>query len=507
MSSTGKCAIERRKRVSTGCSGLDDILDGGLVRGEFYLLGGSPGSGKTTLALQFLLQGARLGEKVLYITLSESRTALMNLGESHGFDMDTLEIAEVTLQPEELKPDSQYNIFRPADVELVDRMQKVIGEIKRSKPHRVVLDSLSELRMLAGDETQFRRQVLSLKTFLTENNATVLAIDISMHGIDDPMLYATAHGVILLEKIQREYGMIRRRLEIPKVRGTTFREGFHDYLIATGGLLVFPRLVAAESRDEQSVGEPLPSGIPELDQLVGGGLEHGTNTLIAGPAGVGKTTLSTVWMAAAAQRGERACAFLFEEGTSTLLQRAAALGIDLRPHVKKDTIRLNHIDPAEWAPGQFVEEVRRAVEERSARLVLIDSLNGYLQSMPGEEYLNLHLHEMFSYLNNRGVVTLVVLNQEGMIGAGMGSPIDVSYLADNVIAMRYFEANGEIRKALLALKKRGSSHEITIRELNLEPGRVRVGKALDNFRGILTGTPEFMEEDFERRNERVKPQR
>jgi circadian clock protein KaiC len=482
---------EVEPRVKLGCSGLDDILGGGLPAGRLYLLEGDPGAGKTTLALQFVAQGIKNGERALYITLSESRSELTLAAQAHSLSIGGVEIVELLADENDLRPEQQYTVFHPAEVELNDRMQRIVKEVRRVKPDRLVLDALSELRMLAKDPLRYRRQILSLKDFMNDQKCTVLLLDDRTSRDADLQLHSIVHGVISMVKAPREYGKARRQVEILKLRGTPYREGSHDYSIVTGGVVVFPRLIAADSRNGQTF-ECVPSGIPELDALTGGGLDRGTGTLLIGPAGCGKTTIAIHWVVTAAQRGEACAVFAFEEGPQTLMTRAAGLGMDLRPHIRNGRVALERVDPAEMSPGELVAKVQDYVEKKNVRIIVFDSLNGYLQSMPGEQFLAIHLHELLAYLNNQGVLTLMILAQAGTIGSPIQSAIDVSYLADNILLLRYFEAQGEVRQAISAIKRRAGAHERTIRELRLGPGRIRVGRPLNEFQGVLTGTPSFL---------------
>jgi circadian clock protein KaiC len=478
-------------RVSTGCAGLDNILSGGFPRGRLYLIEGDPGAGKTTLALQFTLDGVSKGERALYITLSESRADLSHAAHSHGRSLENIEIVELLPNEGDLLPEQQYTVFHPAEVELNDRMQRIVKEIQRVRPDRLVIDALSELRMLAKDPLRYRRQILSLKDFMASQECTVILLDDRSSRDPDLQLHSIVHGVISMDKVPREYGKTRRQIEIVKLRGTSYREGFHDYAIVTGGVVVFPRLVAADSRSDQQP-EAVSSGIPELDALTGGGLDRGTSTLLIGPAGCGKTSIAVQWAVTSAKRGESSAIFSFEEAPATMITRAAGLGIDLRPHLASGKIVIKRVDPAEMSPGELVASLQQHVENENVRMVVLDSLNGYLQSMPGEQFLAVHLHELLAYLGNRGVLTLMVLAQAGTIGWPLQSAVDVSYLADNILLLRYFENKGEVCQAISTIKRRSGSHEHAIRELRLGPDRIRIGRPLHDFQGVLTGTPTFL---------------
>jgi circadian clock protein KaiC len=484
-------SVQSGPRVSSGCAGLDNILHGGFPQGRIYLVEGDPGAGKTTLALQFVRDGVTRGERALYISLSESHADLNHAAQSHGLALDNIEIVELLPNENDLLPEQQYTVFHPAEVELNDRMQSIVKEIQRVRPERLVIDALSELRMLAKDPLRYRRQILSLKDFMADQECTVLLLDDRSSRDPDLQLHSIVHGVVSMDKVPREYGKTRRQIEIVKLRGTAYREGFHDYAIVTGGVVVFPRLVAADSRAEQPA-ETVSSGIAELDALTGGGLDRGTSTLLIGPAGCGKTSIAVQWAATAAKRGEACAMFSFEEAPHTLITRATGLGIDIRPHLASGKITIQRVDPAEMSPGELVASVQQHVEDKNVRIVILDSLNGYLQSMPGEQFLAVHLHELLAYLSNCGVLTLMVLAQAGTIGSPLSSAVDVSYLADNILLLRYFETHGEVRQAISTIKRRSGRHEHTIRELKLGPDRIHIGRPLKDFQGVLTGTPTFL---------------
>jgi circadian clock protein KaiC len=473
-------------RVRTGIEGLDDILCGGLPSHRVYLLTGEPGTGKTTLAMQVLREGVRSGETCLYVTLSETADELRLAAASHGWNLDAIQLVELFPPAETLGPEDQYTIFHPAEVELGETIRKVFTEVQQRKPSRLVLDSLAELRLLAHDPLRYRRQILALKQFFVDRNCSVLLLDDRGPANGDGHLESIAHGVIVLERMAMQYGAARRRIQITKMRGVPLREGFHDFIIAKGGVVVFPRLVAAEHR-QVTPGTTFASGIPEIDQLVGNGLDSGTSTLIMGPAGTGKSSIAQQYAVAAAERGQRAALFLFEEIIETTLRRADGLGLSLRRHVDAGRITLRQVDPAQLSPGEFVHLVCRAVDADGASLVVIDSLNGYLNAMPEERLLVVQMHELLSFLNQRGVLSILVMTQHGMLGH-MSSPVDVTYLADTVVMMRFYEMRGAVHKALSVVKKRTGPHESTIRHLTLGPG-IRVGEPLTNFTGVLTGVP------------------
>ena len=476
-------------RAKTGIAGLDDILGGGLTQTHLYLIEGDPGTGKTTLALQFLLEGVKNGERALYVTLSESKRELLGVAESHGWSLVGVPIFEMT-PDEELSAEAQYTVFHPSDVEFSDTTAAVLKEVDRIKPKRIVFDSLSELRMLARDPLRYRRQILSLKRYFADRDCTVLLLDDRTAEGNDLQLQSIAHGVIIMESLEREFGVKRRRLEVRKMRGSSYREGHHDYTIQTGGVVVFPRLIAAEHKPEQQQ-RPVLSGIAGLDKLLGGGLDTGTSTLLMGPAGTGKSSIAIRYVVTAAERGERSAIFAFDETTAILLARAKGLGMaSLQRFITSGEVILQQVDPAELSPGEFVARVRDLVAQ-GIEVIVIDSLNGFLNSMPGESFLIMQLHELLSFLNQQGVTTILTLAQHGFVGSNMQSPVDVSYLADCVLLFRYFEARGEVKQAISAVKKRTGLHERAIRELVLANAEIRVGPPLSNFEGVLTGVPKY----------------
>jgi len=474
-------------RISTGIAGLDDILGGGLTPQRVYLVEGSPGAGKTTLGLQFLLDGAAKGETGLYITLSETADELAAVARSHGWSIDALSVFELAGETA-LDIDAQQSVFHPSEVELGETTRNVMDKVDAVKPVRVVFDSLSEMRLLAQNPLRYRRQILALKQFFTARDCTVLLLD-DKTSQSDQHLHSIAHGVISLEQIAKEFGKERRRVNIIKMRGIRFRGGYHDYLLETGGITIFPRLVAAEHLRD-FVPAVRSTGSAGIDTLLGGGLVRGTNTLIVGPSGIGKTTVSTRCLLSALERGEKAAFYLFDEGLGTFFARSAALGMELRPFLDNGQLVIHHIDPAELAPGEFAQMLRDAVEQRKVEFIVIDSLNAYLQAMPGEQYLILQMHELLSYLNQQGVTTVLVLGQHGMIGE-VKSDVDLSYLSDSTLLMRFFESNGRLRRAVTVIKSRAAEHALTIHELQLGRDGVRVGEALEGFDGVLTGLPSY----------------
>jgi circadian clock protein KaiC len=476
--------------ASTGIPGLDDILCGGFLRDRLFLLEGVPGSGKTTLALQFLMAGAARGEPVLYITLSETEEELRASAASHGWDLTGVTIREMTASDADLDPDEQNTMFHPSEVELAATTRKILDNIVELQPTAVVFDSLSELRLLAGSALRYRRQVLAIKRYLAQRKCTVLLLDDKTSGDHDLQMQSIAHGVLLLEQLNPEYGSERRRLRVVKYRGTKFRGGYHDYSIRRGGIDVYPRLVAADHRGSTSQAK-LPSGVPSLDSLLGGGIEEGTSTLVVGAAGTGKSTLAMQFAATAAERGNQSAVFVFDESPQTLITRCNALGMSISSALESGRITIQQVDPAELTPGELTHAIRLAVEQRGVKIVVIDSLNGYLNAMPEEHFLTVQLHELLMYLGQQGIATILIGAHQGLIGAAMNTPVDASYLADAVILLRYYELRGEVHQAISIVKKRGGQHERTIRELRLGPIGIHVGKALSEFRGILTGVPVF----------------
>lgn len=475
--------------ISTGAAGLDEILGCGLDPDRLYLYEGRPGTGKTTLALQFLLEGARQGEKTLYISLSESEQELRIVAHRHGWSLDNVSVFELVSSEASLDPDRELTVFHPSSMELSETTKIIINKIEELNPSRVVFDSLSEMRLLAQSPLRYRRQILALKHFFTGRRCTVVLLDDLSSQTTDIQLHSIAHGVVLLEQTPVDFGAERRRLRVIKMRGIQFKGGYHDFAIQKGGLAIYPRLVAAEHH-KRFTGEFTTSGNAELDALLGGGLERGTNALLIGAAGVGKSTLALTHAVAAAQRGEHAVIFAFDEGRGTIDARARAIGLPVREAVEAGTLRIQQIDPAEMAPGEFAYLVRCSIEQDNARLVVIDSLNGYLNAMPDERFLILQMHELLSYLSQVGVVTILVLAQHGLVGP-METPIDLSYLSDAVVMLRYFEADGRVRRAMSVLKKRSGAHEDTIREYQLTPRGIRIGPPLTEFSGIFTGTPRY----------------
>lgn len=480
--------IAERALHRTGAAGLDDVLGGGLSPSRLYLIEGTPGTGKTTLALQFLLEGAAHGERVLYITLSETAEELDSVARSHGWTLGPVKVREVLPPEDALALDEQSTVFHPSELELNQTTLSILADVDELRPSRVVFDSLSELRLLAGSSLRYRRQILALKQFFSGRQCTVVLLDDMTAADHDLQVRSIAHAVIRLDQINSDYGSTRRRLVVTKYRGQSYRDGYHDYKIVRGGLEVYPRLVAGEHVAPLTQ-QKMASGLHGLDHLLGGGIERGTSTLVVGAPGTGKSTFAMQFALAAARRGECASLYLFDESMATLRTRCAGMGMDLEPYISNGLIRMRQIDPAELSPGEFVHELRQAVVRHKSKVIVIDSLNGYLNAMPDERFLIVQLHELLTYLGQAGVATVLVGAQHGIIGTHMSMPVDASYLADSVVVLRYFEVAGEVRQAISVVKKRGGFHERTIRDFAMTENGIRIGEPLRGFRGILTGVP------------------
>ena len=471
-----------------GVHGLDHILMGGLPENRLYLLQGAPGVGKTTLALQFLLTGVKAGERAFYIALSETREELRQIARSHGWTLDGIEILELADVEKQLDTLAQDTLFRPSELDLNRTAEFLIREIDRVKPARVVLDSLAEFRLMAETALRYRRQILALKQFLTTQKATVLLLDDAV-GERDLQVQSVAHGVLIMEIVPLEYGIERRRLKISKLRGVNFRAGYHDYVVRTGGIEVFPRLVAAEHHVDFPDAKVF-SGVDALDAILDGGLDAGTSNLIIGPAGTGKSSIAMQFATCAAQKGHKTAFFTFDENLKVLVKRSESLGMNIRSFLDSGAIRLAQIDPGRLTPGQFIDDLVQSVMSSDIRLVVIDSLNGYMNAMPNERTLSIHLHELLTFFGQRGIVTILTLAQQGLMGP-MSSPVDLTYLADTVLLLRFFEAAGRVKKAISVTKKRSGKHEDTIREYRLSHAGIQVGEPLTEFHGVLTGVPTF----------------
>ena len=483
-------------KAMTGIEGLDDILQGGLSRGHVFLVEGEPGAGKTTVALQFLLEASKSGEKSLYITLSETETELRDSAKSHGWTLGP-EITVFELLPPEslLDEKQQQSLLYSSDLELGETTGQIFDAVERVKPSCVVLDSLSEIRLLAQSSLRYRRQILAIKHYFARYGATVILLDDLTSEAGDKTVHSVAHGVIRLEEVAPAYGAERRRVRILKYRGQRYRGGYHDFTIKTGGVHVFPRLVASEHMTAFARTQ-LSTGVPEFDQLLGGGLEAGSSTLILGPAGTGKSLVAMKFVMAAIARGEKAALFIFDEDLGVLINRMKAMGIDLQAERGKGNILLEQIDAAELSPGEFAHRVRATVDTQKIRTVVIDSLNGYQAAMPEENSLILHMHELLQYLNRQGAATFMTVAQHGLVG-DMQTPVDITYLADSVILLRYFEAGGQVRRAISIVKKRTGAHETTIREFTIDRNGPNIGQPLHGFRGVLRGTPDYIPQGTE----------
>lgn len=477
--------------LSTGNEGLDLILKGGLPRNRLYLVEGTPGAGKTTLGLQFLLNGVAANEPVLYITLSETSEELESVARSHGWDISGIELFELSATEEIFGAAGEQSILHPWEAELGDTIKLIQDRVETLKPRRLVFDSLSEMRLLAQDSLRYRRQVLALKQYFAGRDITVLLVDdlTAANGERDNHLHSICHGVITLERLTLDFGAARRRLQIQKLRGIDFTAGYHDFAIAKGGLQVFPRMIAARHHIEFEA-EAIGSCVKELDDLMMGGPLRGTSTLITGPAGCGKTLVALSYLAAACERGENCTIYEFDERVATLLSRAESMGMPLKRYIADGQLVIEQIDPAEISPGEFSWRVRNEIENRNSRLIVVDSLNGYLAAMPQEQQLILQMHEMLSYLSQLGVVTFLINPQTGLVGT-MTTSLNISYVADTVILIRFFESQGRLRRAISVLKNRGGAHEDTIRELKIDDHGLRIGEPLADFSGVLTGTPEY----------------
>jgi circadian clock protein KaiC len=476
-------------RVSSGIARLDEILQGGLTPDRIYLLEGNPGTGKTTLALGFMLQGAKLGEKCLYITLSETAEELRAIARSHGWSLEQIEIFELTPPEAKLASDQNYTLLHPSEVELSETTRLILNRIEELNPQRVAFDSLSEIRLIAQDLLRYRRQVLALKQFFSGRRCTALLLDDLTSQSHELQVHSITHGVIVLVRVTREYGADRRRLQITKMRGSDFRGGYHDFMIQKGGLSVFPRLALLDT-DNTGVGQAVSSGVPEMDRLLGAGVNRGTSMLLVGPAGVGKSSLATQYALAALKRGESAAIYTFDEGRGTLFQRSDGLGMQLRPFLENRQLTIEQVNAAELSPGNFAHRVRERVENNFHGVVVIDSLNSYLNAMPAEQFLVMQMHELLAFLNQRGLLSILVMAQHGLLGH-MQSPVDMSYLTDTVVLLRHFEFNGAVHKAISVIKKRSGAHEGTIREFQVGPQGVSLGPALSDFHGVLTGVPTY----------------
>jgi circadian clock protein KaiC len=481
-------------KQTTGIVGLDDVLRGGLPSHRLYVVEGDPGAGKTTLALQFLLEGVHLGQRTLYVTLSETLEELRDVASSHGWSLDGIDLLELNSFSERLQEDANYTVYHPSDVELAETINRITGEVERINPERVALDSVSELKILSHTSVRYRREILGLKQFFAGRKCTVLVLDDRTTREGEQQLQSIAHGVLRMERETREYGDTRRQFHIVKLRGVRFKDGLHDFVIHTGGIEVYPRLTASDTIPLEDR-PPVPSGSQELDTLLGGGLDRGSSTLLLGPAGCGKSTVCSRYMLTALERGEPVACFLFEESCETFFSRSAGFEMDFQPYLVSKQFELAQVDIGSLSPGEFAVRVRRLVEQRNVRFIVIDSLNGYLNGMPSERFLLIHMHALLTYLGQNGVVTIVTIAQHGMLGSTMQTPVDVSFLADTVILLRFFEAAGQVRQAISVVKKRRGAHERTLREMRIGATGVQIGEVLHQFEGVLTGVPRFRGND------------
>jgi circadian clock protein KaiC len=478
-------------KAASGTSGLDDILSGGFTRGALFLLEGNPGTGKTTIALRFLMEGERAGERSLYITLAETKEELINGAASHGWVLGpNTEVFE--LQPPEslLNPEHAQTLLYSSDLELGETAKMIFDAVDRIRPSRVVIDSLSEIRLLAQSSLRYRRQVLAIKHYLARRGATVLALDDLTTDAADKTAHSIAHGVVRLEELAPNYGAERRRMRVVKYRGQAYRGGYHDMTITTGGINIFPRLVSGQHRSKFTATN-VSSGSAKLDALLGGGLEKGSSALVLGPAGTGKSLLCLKFAVAAISRGEKAALYVFDEELGLLFRRMKKMGIDLEALRDSGSLFIEQVDAAELSPGEFAHRVRTCVDQHAVRTVILDSLNGYQAAMPEEQSLILHMHELLQYLNRQGATTFLTVAQHGLVNE-MKSPVDITYLADTVILLRYFEALGRVRRAISLIKMRTGAHEDTIRELRISDRGITLGEPLSEFQGILRGVPNYV---------------
>jgi circadian clock protein KaiC len=480
--------LTQSSREPSGISGLDEVLGGGLPSNRLYVIEGDPGSGKTTLALQFLSEGVRLGQRGLYVTLSETVEELNDVAASHGLSLDGIELLGLNAISERLEEESNYTVYHPSDVELGETIKRIREEVDRLNPRRVALDSVSELKILSQTSVRYRREILGLKQFFAGRQCTVLVLDDLTTSQGEQQLQSIAHGVIRMEREGREYGTTRRQIHVVKMRGVRFQDGRHDFLINTGGIELFPRLSAREVTEPPAEGAA-SSGSEQMDALLGGGLDRGSSTLLLGPAGCGKTTLCSQYLIAALDRGERVACYQFEESRETFLHRSAGFGMNFGKHLLSGKFELVQMAISDLSPGEFAWRVRTAVEKNNTSFVVIDSLNGYLNGMPSERFLMIHMHELLTYLGRKGVVTVLTMAQHGLLGTAMHAPVDVSFLADSVILLRFFESAGEVRQAISVVKKRRGAHERTLREMQIVSTGIRIGDVLRNFEGVLTGVP------------------